>query len=77
MVGSKGALRLHDAHRWSSTKDPAGKSASGEVLWNGSQQRGTTRFRGLAKNEPARAQYQLWIFDKTRERIVVAAKPAG
>jgi len=25
------------------------------------------RFKGLAKNDPSRAQYQLWIFDKTRD----------
>jgi anti-sigma-K factor RskA len=25
------------------------------------------RFSGLAKNDPSRAQYQLWIFDKARD----------
>jgi anti-sigma-K factor RskA len=24
-------------------------------------------FKGLANNDPTRAQYQLWIFDKTRD----------
>jgi hypothetical protein len=52
---------------WSATKDPAGKAATGEVVWNKEQQRGTMRFRGLAKNDPKVAQYQLWIFDKTRD----------
>lgn len=52
---------------WAATKDPAGKSAAGEVVWNKDQQRGTMTFRGLAKNDPAQVQYQLWIFDKTRD----------
>jgi hypothetical protein len=52
---------------WSPTKDPLGKSATGEVVWNKEQQKGVMRFSGLAKNDPSRAQYQLWIFDKTRD----------
>jgi anti-sigma-K factor RskA len=52
---------------WTPTKDPLGKAATGEVVWNKDQQKGTMRFRGLAKNDPSRAQYQLWIFDKTRD----------
>lgn len=52
---------------WSATKDPAGKSAAGEVVWNKDQQRGTMTFRGLARNDPSQIQYQLWIFDKTRD----------
>jgi Anti-sigma-K factor rskA len=52
---------------FAATKDPAGKSAGGEVVWNKDQQRGTMTFRGLAKNDPSRIQYQLWIFDKTRD----------
>ncbi len=28
---------------------------------------GLLRFSGLAKNDPRGAQYQLWIFDKTRD----------
>ena len=52
---------------WTPTKDPLGKSATGEVVWNKDQQKGVMRFRGLAKNDPSHAQYQLWIFDKTRD----------
>ena len=52
---------------WTPTKDPLGKAATGEVVWNKDQQKGTMRFKGLAKNDPTRAQYQLWIFDKTRD----------
>ncbi len=70
------AAQLHDKllavagtvrAEWAATKDPGGKSAAGEVLWNKEQQRGTMTFRGLAKNDPSRIQYQLWIFDKTRD----------
>jgi len=52
---------------WSPTKDPLGKAATGEVVWNKDQQKGVMRFRGLAKNDPKLGQYQLWIFDKTRD----------
>jgi hypothetical protein len=52
---------------WTPTKDPLGKTATGEVVWNNDQQKGAMRFRGLAKNDPSRAQYQLWIFDKARD----------
>jgi hypothetical protein len=52
---------------WSATQDPASKTATGDVVWNASLQQGYMRFRGLAKNDPKVAQYQLWIFDKTRD----------
>ena len=52
---------------WSPTKDPLGKAATGEIVWNTELQKGTMRFKGLAKNDPSRAQYQLWIFDKSRD----------
>ncbi|HSO33440.1 MAG TPA: anti-sigma factor [Labilithrix sp.] len=52
---------------WAATKDPGGRSAGGEVVWNKDQQRGTMTFRGLARNDPSRTQYQLWIFDKARD----------
>jgi hypothetical protein len=52
---------------WSSTKDPAASGASGDVVWSESRQEGYMRIRGLAANDPARAQYQLWIFDARRE----------
>jgi hypothetical protein len=53
---------------WSATKDPAAKEASGDVVWNASEQKGFMRFHGLAKNDPKVSQYQLWIFDKTRDQ---------
>lgn len=52
---------------WTPTDDPASKTASGDVVWNAAIQQGYMRFRGLAKNDPNVSQYQLWIFDKTRD----------
>ena len=63
LLASTGMTRAE----WASTKDPAGKATTGEVVWNKEQQKGVMRFNGLAKNDPSRAQYQLWIFDKTRD----------
>jgi hypothetical protein len=63
LLAAEGTARAE----WAPTKDPLGKAATGEVVWNKDQQKGTMRFRGLAKNDPARGQYQLWIFDKTRD----------
>lgn len=53
---------------WSpNEKDPAGRTASGDVVWNAAEQRGFMRFKGLAKNDARASVYQLWIFDKTRD----------
>lgn len=52
---------------WSATKDEAARGASGEVVWSDAEQRGYMRIRGLAKNDAARVQYQLWIFDMDRD----------
>jgi hypothetical protein len=53
---------------WSATPDPAAKGATGDVVWSESRQQGYLRIRGLAVNDPSRAQYQLWIFDARREQ---------
>ncbi len=52
---------------WAATKDPASKVATGDVVWNAKEQTGFMTFRGLAKNDPGSLQYQLWIFDKSRD----------
>ena len=52
---------------WSATKDVDAGGASGDVVWSESRQQGYMRIRGLALNDPARAQYQLWIFDARRD----------
>lgn len=46
------------------------KGAEGDVVWDQAAQRGFMRIRGLAKNDPAREQYQLWIFDETQKHPV-------
>jgi len=38
----------------------------GDVVWSPARQQGFMRFRGLAANDPAVTQYQLWIFDAER-----------
>jgi hypothetical protein len=53
---------------WTATADTTAKSASGDVVWSDAQQRGYMRFVGLAVNDPTAWQYQLWIFDGTREQ---------
>jgi hypothetical protein len=52
---------------WTAAKDDAVKDASGDVVWNAAEQKGAMRFHGLARNDPKQFQYQLWIFDKTRD----------
>lgn len=52
---------------WSATEDPAAVAASGDVVWSTSLQTGFMRFAGLETNEPTVFQYQLWIFDRTRD----------
>lgn len=52
---------------WTATDDPAARDASGDVVWSTARQQGYLRLHGLAVNDPAREQYQLWIFDATRD----------
>lgn len=52
---------------WSATKDPSATGASGDVVWSNAEQRGYMRFRGLAPNDPAQRQFQLWIFDRSQD----------
>ncbi len=53
---------------WTATADSAARGASGDVVWSGRAQRGVMRIAGLAANDRRRWQYQLWIFDKTRDQ---------
>ena len=50
------------------TKDPAAKGMSGDVVWDPATQKGFLHFTGLASNDPAAHQYQLWIFDAARDQ---------
>nr|HEX4319200.1 anti-sigma factor [Kofleriaceae bacterium] len=53
---------------WTATADRAAKGTTGDVVWSPGQQQGYMRFVGLAANDPASWQYQLWIFDRTRDQ---------
>lgn len=50
------------------TKDPAAAGVTGDVVWDPATQRGFMHFSGLAANDPAVHQYQLWIFDGARDK---------
>jgi hypothetical protein len=52
---------------WAATGDPSATGAGGAVIWSESEQAGLMRIHGLAPNDPAVAQYQLWIFDAGRD----------
>jgi hypothetical protein len=49
------------------TDDGASKNASGKVIWSDDRQSGFMVFEGLEVNDPKVQQYQLWIFDKSRD----------
>jgi hypothetical protein len=50
------------------TKDPAAAGVTSDVVWDPVTQRGFLRIVGLAPNDPAVHQYQLWIFDGGRDK---------
>jgi hypothetical protein len=50
------------------TKDPAAKGVTADVVWDPVTQRGFAHFAGLKANDPQIQQYQLWIFDATRDQ---------
>ena len=49
------------------TGDPAAGAVHGDVVWDPIAQRGFIRFSGLPRNDPAVAQYQIWISDAARD----------
>jgi hypothetical protein len=53
---------------WAATADSTALGASGDVVWSTQAQRGVMRLIGLKSNDVKRWQYQLWIFDKTRDQ---------
>ncbi|MCU0976174.1 MAG: anti-sigma factor [Steroidobacteraceae bacterium] len=52
---------------WARTEDPASVAVQGDVVWDEATQTGYMRFSGLPANDPSESQYQLWIFDGTRD----------
>jgi hypothetical protein len=49
------------------TQDPAAAGVRGDVVWDPRTQRGYVHFVGLPGNDPHVQQYQIWIFDGTRD----------
>jgi anti-sigma-K factor RskA len=52
---------------WQTTQDPAASGVTGDVVWDPKTQNGYVRFRGMQANNATEQQYQLWIFDGTRD----------
>lgn len=52
---------------WQTTQDPAASGVTGDVVWDPKAQKGFVRFRGMQANNATEQQYQLWIFDGTRD----------
>jgi hypothetical protein len=50
------------------TKDPAAAGVTGDAVWDPATQTGFVHFAGLKPNDPAKQQYQMWIFDATRDK---------
>lgn len=63
LLASPSVLR----QEWTRTEDPAAVAVTGDVVWDEATQTGYMRFAGLPPNDPTREQYQLWIFDGTRD----------
>ncbi|QOJ00527.1 MAG: anti-sigma factor [Phycisphaeraceae bacterium] len=51
---------------WQPGPDPSGNTVKGDIVWSNTAQKGFMRISGLSPNDPAREQYQLWIFDQGR-----------
>ena len=60
------AARANARASWAATEDALGQGVEGEAVWSTADQAGWMRFDGLAVNDPAVEQYQLWIFDTAR-----------
>lgn len=52
---------------WQRASDKTGQQSGGTLYWSPSKQEGYMVFRDLAPNDPGVEQYQLWIFDSTRD----------
>lgn len=52
----------------SATKDPGAAGVTGDAVWDPGAQKGFLHFVGLVANDPAVSQYQIWIFDGSRDK---------
>ncbi len=64
LLRDAGVLRVP----WNRPEDPAFAQVSGDVVWSPTHQEGYLRLGGMPANDPAVAQYQLWIVDPTRDK---------
>lgn len=51
---------------WTVADEKLAKGVTGSVIWSDQKQLGFMKFRGLARNQADKQQYQLWIFDANR-----------
>lgn len=58
---------------WTPMGEYAKQGITGNVYWNNEEQTGYIRFRGVKPNDPAIAQFQLWVFDKAQGPVPTAA----
>jgi len=68
--GREYLLKTSGAHlgRWSwSHESGVAAKVHGEVIWDGARQQGYLTLAGLQSNAETGRQYQLWIFDGTRD----------
>lgn len=63
-LGSTPDAKVSD---WQALADPAARGVTGDVVWSDSTNQGYVRVKGLSPNDPARTQYQFWIFDEALE----------
>ncbi len=61
------AAEDHITAPWNRPTEPGYEQVRGSVTWSDSLQAGFMRFRNLPVNDPAVAQYQLWIIDPERD----------
>lgn len=52
---------------WKTATFMKDKSISGDIIWSGTAQSGYMRFVGMPVNDPSISQYQLWIYDLSRD----------
>ena len=50
------------------SKDAAAKGVTGDAVWDPATQAGFVHFVGLQANDPTVRQYQIWIFDGSRDK---------
>jgi anti-sigma-K factor RskA len=48
---------------WAAAGELENSGVAGDIIWSTAAQRGYMAFEGLRANDPAKEQYQLWIFD--------------